>query len=61
MSIIKDSREVWNYTYGGTPSSAVTIPVTGNVIGDKVKVELTGSGYQVLQLAEVQVFNRYFV
>lgn len=61
VSIIKDNREVWSYTYGGTPSSAVTIPVTGNVHGDKVKVELTGSGYQVLQLAEVQVFNRFFV
>ena len=43
LIIIKYDKEEWTYDHQGTAQKMTTITVPGNVIGDKVKVQLRGN------------------
>ena len=61
LTILKEGNVVFTYVHSGIPTEKVTVPNLSNgVRGDKVRIELPETGYRVLQLAEVEVYNRYF-
>ena len=58
LKIYRNDSVEWTYTHSGTPDHRTVITVP-EVIGDKVQIELVGEE-RVLQLAEVEVWNKYY-
>jgi len=57
LFIIKNGKVEWTYNHQGKAEKITVITVPGNVMGDKIKVQLRGSRYP-LSLAEVEVFAK---
>lgn len=60
ISLLNAGTEVWSETQTGTLEQITTITSVEDQVGDQIIITLQGRT-EYLQLAEVEVFNKYFV